>query len=265
MPPRNTVSWRPLLAPGLAALIGCAILVGLGIWQLERKSWKEGLIAAIDARAYGEAVDPPSPASWPAWQPGTGEYQRVRLAGTLLNDLEVPVHGIAEAKRGQGVFGFYVFTPLRQRDDTIVFVNRGFVPVELKDAASRPAGQPSGPVTVTGLARSPEVRGAFVPANDPARREWFVRDLADMARADGLARVAPFYVDADATPNPGGYPLGGQTRLTLPNDHLNYAFTWFGLALTLAGVFTVFARRRLSASETNPTDRRMMPAGGEPG
>ena len=203
---------RSLLAPAVATAIGCAILVGLAVWQLERKAWKEGLIAAISARAYGEPADAPPPSAWQHWQPATGEYQRLRLTGTLLTDREVPVRGIAEAVRGQGVFGFYLFTPLRQADGTIVVVNRGFVPVELKDPARRPLGQPSGPVTVTGLARAPETRGLFVPANDPAHDEWFVRDLGDIAAAKGLGSVAPFYVDADATPNPGGWPLGGQTR-----------------------------------------------------
>jgi surfeit locus 1 family protein len=102
---------------------------------------------------------------------------------------------------------------------------------------------------VTGLLRAPETRGAFVPENDFARNEWFVRNLGDMVRARGLTRVAPFYVDADKTTNPGGWPLGGQTRLALPNDHLQYALTWFGLGLTLVGVFGTFAWRRLTGRD----------------
>ena len=84
--------------------------------------------------------------------------------------------------------------------------------------------------------RAPERRGWFVPPNDAGRDDWFVRDLGDIAQARGLERIAPFYVDADSTPNPGGWPRGGQTRLALTNDHLQYALTWFGLALTLLGV-----------------------------
>jgi surfeit locus 1 family protein len=126
-------------------------------------------------------------------------------------------------------------------------INRGFVPLDLRRAAHRKQGQVEGEVTITGLVRAPEKRGWFVPDNDPAQNRWFVRDPAAMANANGLERVAPFYVEADATPNPGGWPKGGQTRLTLPNNHLQYAITWFGIALTLVGVFGAWAARRLKS------------------
>ena len=113
-----------------------------------------------------------------------------------------------------------MFTPLRLSDGATVFVNRGFVPTELKDPKFRAGGESPSPVTVTGLVRAPETRATFVPANDPAREEWFMRDPAAMARARGLDRVAPFYVDADAAPNSGGWPRGGQTNLNVPNNLL---------------------------------------------
>ena len=245
-------SWRLLLAPGLATLVALAILVALGMWQLERKAWKESLLAQIQARAYGTpgAIAPES--AWPSWSALDDEFRRVRLTGTFLNDAAIPLHGLAELRRAAAP-GLYIFTPLRLADDSIVMVNRGFVPTGLRDPALRAPGIPSGPVTITGLVRAPETRGSFVPENDAVRNEWFVRDLGDMARARKLSRVAPFYVDADATPNPGGWPLGGQTRLSLPNDHLQYALTWFGLALTLIGVFGTFAWRRITGRETPRT------------
>nr|WP_246736230.1 SURF1 family protein [Enterovirga sp. DB1703] len=232
-----------------------AILLALGFWQLERKAWKEGLLSSIDARAFGEPVPVPQEADWPSWSADRDEFRRVRLSGTFLHDREVQLHGLAEERRGQPLQGFYVFTPLRQAEGSIVMVNRGFVPTALRDPAKRAAAQQGGEVTVTGLLRNPERRGWFVPANDPVRDEWFVRSIAEMASARGLSRVAPFYVDADATPNPGGWPRGGQTRIRLPNDHLGYALTWFGLALTLVGVFAAFAWRRLhpaSGDELQP-------------
>jgi surfeit locus 1 family protein len=103
-------------------------------------------------------------------------------------------------------------------------------------------------VTVAGLVRAPETRGRFVPENDPEKNQWFWRDLAGIARAKNLDRVAPFLIDAEATPTAGEWPKGGQTRLALPNDHLAYAVTWFGLAGTLVGVFAVFAWRRARTS-----------------
>jgi surfeit locus 1 family protein len=92
----------------------------------------------------------------------------------------------------------------------------------------------------------PEAPNLFTPSNDPARGEWFVRDPRAIAAAFALTRVAPFTIDADATPNPGGLPAGGETRLNFPNNHLGYALTWFGLAAALAGVFGAFAWQRLT-------------------
>jgi surfeit locus 1 family protein len=139
-------------------------------------------------------------------------------------------------------------TPLRLADGAVVMVNRGFVPMELRDPSTRPQSRPEGDVTVTGLVRAPETRNACTPADDPAKNTWFTRDPEAIAKAHNLGRAAPFYVEADATANPGGWPQGGQSRLNLPNDHLQYAFTWYGIALTLVGVFGTFAWRRLRGS-----------------
>ena len=243
-----TPSWRSLLAPAVASAVAFAILVSLGLWQFERRNWKEGLVAAIESRAHGTPVEVAPEAAWPAWRPAEHEYRRVRATGAFLHDREIHVHGLAEERPGRPLQGFYVFTPLQREDGSTLLVNRGFVPTPLRDPARRAEAQMAGPVTVTGLLRAPEKRGWFVPPNEPARDEWFVRDIAEMARARGLDRVAPFYVDADATPNPGGWPRGGQTRIRLAKNHLSYALTWFGLAATLVGVFGVFAWRRLHPS-----------------
>jgi surfeit locus 1 family protein len=237
--------WRVLLAPAIATAIALAILVMLGLWQLERKTWKENLLGAINARAFGPAVQAPAERDWPSWSPAADEFRRVQATGTFLHDREIQLHGLAEERRGQPLQGFYVFTPLRLADGSLLMINRGFVPTRLREPAKRAEAQPQGEVTVTGLLRNPERRGWFVPANEAGRDEWFVRDLGSMAAGRALERLAPFYVDADSTPNPGGWPRGGQTRINLPNDHLYYALTWFGLALTLVGVFAAFAWRRL--------------------
>ena len=126
-----------------------------------------------------------------------------------------------------------------------MIVNRGFVPTELRDPAARPQSQPTGEATVTGLVRAPQARAWFTPEDVPSQNRWFTRDPSSIAAAKGLDRTAPFYVEADAAPNPGGWPRGGQTRPDLPNSHLQYALTWYGLALALAGVFGAFAWRRL--------------------
>lgn len=238
--------WRGLLAPAIAALVALAILLGLGTWQLRRMAWKEGLIAQIETRARAQPVPLPPEAAWNGWSAAAEEFRRVRASGTFRHDRETLVHGLAPGERpGAPRQGFYVVTPLVQPDGSTVLVNRGFVPSELRDAARRTAGQAEGETSVVGLLRASESRGLFVPENEPARGEWFTRDIPAIARAGDLSRVAPFLVEADATPNPGDWPKGGQLRLDLPNNHLNYAFTWFGIALCLVGVFGAFAWRRL--------------------
>jgi surfeit locus 1 family protein len=231
---------RPLLAPGFATLLALAVLLSLGVWQLERKAWKESLIVRIETRAHGEPSEIVPEAQWQDWQAEEDEFRRVRVTGTFLHDSEIAVHGLS-AQRGSPVQGYYIYTPLRLAGGATVFVNRGFVPKELRDPAHRTESPPPGEVTITGLVRAPDARGWFMPDNRPDRNEWFTRDLATMASARDLRRVAPFWIDAQPIAGASGWPRPGQTRLAIPNNHLGYALTWFGLALTLIGVFGAWA------------------------
>jgi surfeit locus 1 family protein len=226
------------MAPGLATLAALAILLALGFWQLDRRTWKEDLIGRIEARASAPPGEIAPAASWPTWRADQDEFRRVHVSGIFLHEHEAPVYGLAPGEFGAPIQGYYLFTPLRLPSGAIVMVNRGFVPNE---------SQPKDPVTVTGLVRAPEAKGWFIPDDVPSENRWFTRDPQAIAAAKGLANVAPFYLEADGTPNPGGWPRGGQTRLTMPNNHLQYALTWFGIALTLVGVFATFAWRRLQA------------------
>jgi surfeit locus 1 family protein len=234
---------RSLLWPAVATAISLAILVSLGVWQLQRLAWKENLIAQVKART----ASPPTP--FEAFRGRAGEagldYAPVTASGRFRHDLEALVpYNQPSATRGLPVRGYLVFTPLVSDSGLVTMVNRGFVPEDRKDPASRPQGSPEGVVTVTGLLRTAEPARWFLPADDPAKNMFFTRDPAAIARAKGLTSP-PLYIDADATPNPGGLPVGGQTQISFPNNHLSYAFTWFGLAGTLLGVFGVFAARRL--------------------
>jgi surfeit locus 1 family protein len=137
-------------------------------------------------------------------------------------------------------------TPLQRGDGTVLLVDRGFVPTDRKAPETRPAGELAGPVRVTGLVRiAAEGKPSwFTPDNDPARNSWFYVDIAAMAKAAGIAGpVLPFYVAADASPNPGGLPQGGRSVTDLPNNHLQYAITWYALALALIAIYIRFARR----------------------
>lgn len=204
-------------------------LVSLGTWQLQRRSWKLDLIERVETRVHAAPVPAPGRRSWPDVT-ASDEYRRVRLDGVFLNAQEtlvqaVTVHGP----------GFWVLTPLRATDDGTVLINRGFVPSERSDPDARREGQIIGPTSVVGLLRLTEPGGGFLRANDPANGRWYSRDVAAIAAAQGLTNVAPYFIDADATPNAGGLPIGGLTVIQFRNNHLVYALTWYALALMLAG------------------------------
>jgi surfeit locus 1 family protein len=227
----------------MASLIALAILLGLGTWQLERRAWKEDLITRILRQTRAEPVPPPSSATW---EPNRDEFRHVRVTGRFLNDRETLVHGLAAGETpGRALQGYYVLTPFAREDGGLVLINRGFVPTELKAQGDRRNGLIEGPTEVTGILRATEPRTMFVPEPDPTRGEWFNRDVAGIAAARGLADAAPYLIEADAVPDQTTWPRGGQLRIDLPNNHLQYAFTWFGLAACLIGVFSVYAWRRL--------------------
>ena len=241
------VAWRSLIAPGLASLVALAILLGLGTWQLERRAWKEDLIGRILRQSRAEPVAPPAP---DAWDPARDEFRHVRVSGHFLNDRETLVHGLAAGETpGRALQGYYVLTPFVRQDGGTVLINRGFVPTELKAQGDRRDGLIGGETTVTGILRASEPRGLFVPEADPARGEWFNRDIPGIATARGFKDAAPYLIEADGVPGQTTWPRGGQLRVDLPNNHLQYAFTWFGLAACLVGVFSVFAWRRLHDSD----------------
>ncbi len=238
---------RVLLVPGLFTLVGVVTLVTLGLWQLDRLAWKNGLIERAQTRSEAAAEPLPPADEWATLDASDYEYRAVTLTGTFRHDDEVHVYtALSNARGASSGPGWWVMTPLALGDGSVVVVNRGFVPEAAKDPAVRAEGQIAGEVTVEGLMRAPEVQGTFVPDDDAAANVWFTRDPARIAAAHDLEDpVAPFFIDARETP-PGGLPQGGETRLTFRNDHLGYALTWLGLAATLLGVFAVWAYGRLA-------------------
>ena len=242
----STGVFRSVLLAGIFSALGIVVLLGLGFWQLERRVWKEELIARIEARTNAPAVAIPSEGDWKNVSAERDEYRRVTARGAFRHDREVQVYTVVSEQKGRLAGpGYWVMTPLELNSGAAVIVNRGFVPLDRRLPDTRSAGQVAGQTTVTGLLRMPEQATLFSPENDPARNAWYRRDPGEIARALKLERVAPFTIDADATPNPGGLPEGGRTRINFRNDHLQYAVTWFGLALALAGVFAAFAWQRL--------------------
>lgn len=226
----------------VSTLVALAILVSLGNWQIRRLAWKEGLLATIDARIHAESV-PLSDALTKLQAGGDIEYLPVTVEGAFVPDTEQ--HLLSTWK---GVSGWNIYQPLRLKDGRILFVNRGFVPYDRKVPATRRESMAEGDQAITGLARQPlaEKPGFLVPDNDPTKNEYYWKDLGAMAAAAGFQDepVVPLFVDAGPYPDPSTLPIGGVTNIDLPNSHLQYAVTWYGLAAALTGVVGVFLWRR---------------------
>jgi surfeit locus 1 family protein len=236
---------RGLVVPALFTLFGLAILIGLGVWQLERKAWKEGLIDQITRRMNAAPEPLPPPDRWTSIDAAHDEFTRVTFHAVFENDREALVFAGASAFRPDtSGTGYWVFTPAKVADGARVVVNRGFVPEANKDPATRAAGLVYPPIDIVGVLRWPERAGLFTPAGEPARNLWFARDQIAIAAAKDWGNVAPFYVEQEAPLPPGGLPLPGKLTVNLPNNHLQYAITWFSLAAVLAGVFVTYVRSR---------------------
>ena len=222
-PPRSPLAFGLMLCL-LVSLF--AAFVALGVWQVHRRTWKLALIERVDQRIHAAPSAAPGPGDWQTISRQADEYRHVELTGRYDNARETLVQALTE--RGAG---FWVLAPLRT-DRGIVLVNRGFIPPDRRDG-----GPAEGEAVVTGLLRVSEPGGGFLRRNDPAKDRWYSRDVAAIGKARGLGPVAPFFIDADATPNPGGLPIGGLTVVSFRNAHLVYAMTWFALAgLSAAGI-----------------------------
>jgi surfeit locus 1 family protein len=234
---------KKLIWPGVATFGGLAVLVSLGVWQLERLAWKEGLIASIAVRTKAAPVDI-GEAQAAINAGGDIEYLRVRARGRFLNDKERYLYA-PDPELGPG---YHVYTPFELASGrAVLFVNRGYVPERLKTPETRAQGQLEGEVEITGLLRKPATKGAFTPENDAKNNLWYWRDYRGLfasAFGDIATQPLPVFLDAEAAAA-GGWPKGGATWLELPNRHLEYAITWFGLAVTLLAVFLAFAVTRL--------------------
>ena len=226
----------------VGALVLFCVFVALGTWQVHRRAWKLDLIARVAQRVHAPPVDAPPESQWSKVTAANSEYRHVRAAGIYLNDAETLVQATTELGAG-----FWVLTPLRQGDGTLLLVNRGFVPPERRGRAAHGAAAATTPATVTGLLRMTEPGGGFLRHNDPGANRWYSRDVQAIARSRGLTRVAPYFIDADATPASGAAaaPVGGLTVIAFHNSHLTYLITWYTLALmVVAGAWTVIREER---------------------
>lgn len=232
-------SWKGLVVPVALAFL---VLIGLGLWQLQRKTWKEGLIATLTAELAAPPVPLPVVTAWPSFDRASVEYRRVKFTATFDNAQEALVYGAASAFRPDvSGPGYWVFTPAHLAGGGVLLVNRGFVPEGRQDSASRPQGEITGPIEIVGALRWPDSRHWFTPNDEPSHNLWFTADPASIAAAKGLGPVAPFYVEQESPVPPGGLPQPGKLEVMLPDNHLQYALTWFGLAIVLLAMFGSWA------------------------
>jgi surfeit locus 1 family protein len=227
---------RPLLWPTIVMLPIFLFALFLSAWQMERRAWKIDILARI---ATNQAAAPIALDELLKGDPLRREYGRVRVSGTFLHDKEFYL----AARSLKSKVGMQVVTPLRTDDGTVVLFDRGWIPSEKREPDKRAEGQLPGKVELTGIVRRSQIKRQFAPDNDPAKNFWFHVDVPVMRKMAG-GKPDPvldsFFLDADATPNPGGIPVGGQTRLDIPNDHLQYAITWLLIALSAAGVYLAY-------------------------
>jgi surfeit locus 1 family protein len=225
------LSFRPLPVFTVVTLVMLAALIALGTWQIQRLHWKLALIEAVNRNLTLPPVSLDA-----ALQLGkNAEYRRVALTGRFDHAKEAYIYSVIE-----GGPAYHVVTPLTLEDGRVLLIDRGIVPETKLDPAPRRAGQVPGIVRVVGVWRAGSLPGLFTPTPQLARRLWFVRDVAAIAAADRIRVAAPVMVEADATPNPGGWPQGGHTVVSFRNEHLQYAITWYALAAALVGVYLVF-------------------------
>lgn len=205
----------------------CAVLIGLGTWQVQRLHWKEGLLAQIHDNMAQKPVPMPEKFDKPAdWQ-----FRRVTLAGTFDYDHEM----LVKPRTMDGQLGYDMVVPFTRASGGTVLVDRGWI----SDALMAKAVRPRGIIQIEGILRAPERPSIFTPENNPARRDWFWADTKTMGAANGLKNLAPMVVYI-ADKHTGVYPMGGRVQgiaASIPNDHEQYAIFWFGMALVLLVVW----------------------------
>jgi cytochrome oxidase assembly protein ShyY1 len=243
-----------LALPILFTSAALATFIGLGTWQLQRKAWKDGLTHALEVRLAAAPAELPPRSRWAGLTASADEFRRVKFDAAFVpgEDALVFAGGGSSFRPDVSGTGYWVFAPARLAGGGTVVVNRGFVPEGKHDPSDRGAGG-TAPQEMIGVMRWPESPTWFTPTGERSRNVWFVRDPLAIAAAKGWPDVAPFFVELEAPVPPGGLPQPGPLKVRLRNDHLQYALTWYALALVLVVMFAFWLRsRRAAVAITSP-------------
>jgi cytochrome oxidase assembly protein ShyY1 len=238
---------RGIAGLGIFTLLTLALLIGLGVWQLQRRAEKHALIAQLTERLAAAPAALPALAQWRALTPAADEFRRVRFSATYEARPDAMVYSSGSAIRDDiSGPGTWAFLPARLSSGETVAINTGFVQNTMQDRAQQDRAMArlvtGAPVTLTGYIRFPESAGALTPRENVAKRLWFSRDHVAIARGLGWGEVAPFYIDLEAPVPESGIPKPGPLEVHLKDDHLQYAITWFGLAGAVVIAFGVWLR-----------------------
>lgn len=226
----ETVARRPFWVTVVLLMLSAALIVVfvlLGNWQMRRLVWKQDLIAAVDARAFGDPVGLPAP-----FDPDLHAYLRVVADGKFLDVAPIRVKAVT----GIGP-GYWVMSPL-QTETGILWINRGFVPPDQKD----PANWTDLTNPISGLLRPDAPGGTLMERNRPEADRWVSRDTQAMSAARGLGETLPYFLDADHQGSPADWPRGGLTVIRFSNSHLSYALTWYAMAALFAAALVYVIR-----------------------
>jgi cytochrome oxidase assembly protein ShyY1 len=242
---------RGIAGLGIFTALTLALLIGLGVWQLQRRVEKHALIAQLTERLAATPETLPPPAQWSALTPARDEFRRVRFSAVYEQRPDAMVYSAGSAIREDiSGPGTWAFLPARLPGGETIVINTGFVQNTMQNRAQQDravarlvTGQP---IALTGYIRFPESAGALTPRENIARRLWFTRDHLAIARALGWGEVAPFYIDLETPAPESGIPKPGPLEVYLKDDHLQYAITWFGLAGAVVIAFGVWLRGQRS-------------------
>jgi cytochrome oxidase assembly protein ShyY1 len=242
---------RGIAGLGIFTALTLALLIGLGVWQLQRRVEKHALIAQLTERLAAPPETLPLPTQWSTLTPGRDEFRRVRFSATYESRPDAMVYSAGSAIREDiSGPGTWAFLPARLPTGETIVIDTGFVQNTMQDRAQQDRAVArlvtGAPVTLTGYIRFPEVAAALTPRENIAKRLWFTRDHLAIARGLGWGEVAPFYVDLETPAPEGGIPKPGPLEVHLKDDHLQYAITWFGLAGVVVIAFGVWLKGQRS-------------------
>ncbi|MEA2823495.1 MAG: hypothetical protein QOJ86_5499 [Bradyrhizobium sp.] len=242
---------RGIAGLGIFTALTLALLIGLGVWQLQRRVEKHALIAQLTERLAATPETLPPPAQWSALTPARDEFRRVRFSAVYESRPDAMVYSAGSAIREDiSGPGTWALLPARLPTGETIVINTGFVQNTMQDRGQQDravarlvTGQP---VVLTGYIRFPESAGALTPPENIAKRLWFTRDHLAIARGLGWGEVAPFYIDLETPAPESGIPKPGPLEVHLKDDHLQYAITWFGLAGVVLIAFGVWLKGQRS-------------------